>query len=209
MRCSSLAREKSHLKASAIFLLTVSLGAGFLTGCSLERPKRDASSTPAPTAQPDSEQSAGHSQSTSSSRNQQPSDSPATNNEAADQLHTPEKGSEERQAIMDGLRAEFDNRKGLYYTPHRGTITFVVNRLQVHNGWAWMNGYPHSSNPQDSFGEYSGFLLQSQDGRWGVMRLPLAVNDPNDPENLDYPSRKDVVKIRQKYPTAPIDIFPK
>jgi hypothetical protein len=41
------------------------------------------------------------------------------------------------------------------------------------------------------------------------MRLPPMVNDPNDPENLDYPSRKDVEKIRQKYPTAPLDVFPK
>jgi hypothetical protein len=126
-----------------------------------------------------------------------------------DQLHTPAKGSDERQAIMDALREEFDNRQSPYYHSHRGAITFVVNLLQVHKGWAWMNGYPHSSDPQDSFGEYSGFLLYSVDGRWSVMRLPPMVNDPDDPENLDYPSRKDVEKIRQKYPAAPIDIFPK
>jgi hypothetical protein len=35
-----------------------------------------------------------------------------------------------------------------------------------------------------------------------------AARDPNDPENLDYPSRKDVEKIRQKYPNVPADIFP-
>jgi len=35
------------------------------------------------------------------------------------------------------------------------------------------------------------------------------VNDPNDPENLDYPSRKDIERIRQKFPTAPTDIFSK
>lgn len=110
---------------------------------------------------------------------------------------------------MDALRAEFDNRQSPYYRAHRGAILFVVNRLQVHNGWAWMNGYPHSSDPQDSFGEYNGFLLHLQGGQWGVMRLPPMVNDPDDPENLDYPSRKDVEKIRQKYPTAPTDIFSK
>ena len=135
---------------------------------------------------------------------------PATaGNQIVDQLHSPAKGTEERQGIMDALRADFDNRQSPYYASHRGTITFVVNRLQVHNGWAWMLGYPQSSDPQDSFGEFSGFLLQSVDGKWSVMRLPPMVNDPNDPENLDYPSRKDVEKIRQKYPTAPIDIFSK
>jgi hypothetical protein len=129
--------------------------------------------------------------------------------EVKDQLHTPAKGSDERQAIMDALRAEFDNRKGSYYTPHRGTIVFVVNRLQVHNGWAWMLGYPHSSDAQDSFGEYNGFLLHLQGGQWTLMGLPPMVNDPNDPENLDYPSRKDVEKIKQKFPSIPTDIFSK
>jgi hypothetical protein len=129
--------------------------------------------------------------------------------EVTDQLHTPAKGSDERQALMDALRAEFDNRQSPYYTSHRGAITFVVNRLQVHNGWAWMNGYPHSSDPQDSFGEYNGFLLHLQGGQWGVMRLPPMVNDPNDPENLDYPSRKDVERIRQKFLAVPTDIFSK
>jgi hypothetical protein len=137
------------------------------------------------------------------------SETATAGNEINDQLHTPAKGSEERQAIMDALRAEFDNRQSPYYTSHRGAITFVVNRLQVHNGWAWMNGYPHSSDSQDSFGENGAFLLHSVDGQWSVMRLPPMVSDPNDPENLDYPSRKDVEKIRQKYPTAPIDIFSK
>lgn len=28
-------------------------------------------------------------------------------------------------------------------------------------------------------------------GQWRVMKPPAMVNDPNDPENLDYPSRKD------------------
>jgi len=110
---------------------------------------------------------------------------------------------------MDALRAEFDNPKGSYYDAHRGTITFVVNFLRVHNGWAWMGGYPQSSDPQDSFGEYSGFLLHSVEGRWSLMRLPPMVDDPNDPENLGYPSSKDVERIRQKFPTVATDIFPK
>jgi hypothetical protein len=186
------------------------LGAGCLTGCSLSGLKRGAESTPTPSAQHNANQSAERSESpAASTSNEQQSETATANNEVADDLHTPAKGSDERQAIMDALRAEFDNRQSPYYTSHRGALTFVVNRLQVHNGWAWMYGYPHSSDPQDSFGEYSGFLLHTQDGRWGVMRLPPMVDDPNDPEKLDYPSRKDVEKIRQKFPTAPIDIFPK
>jgi hypothetical protein len=199
-----------HLKRTANFLLIViCLGAGVVAGCSLSGLKRGATSSPTPSqhnSDPSSERSEGPAPSAS---NEQQSLNATSVNEVTDQLHTPEKGSDERQAIMDGLRGEFNNRQSPFYSPHRGAITFVVNRLQVHNGWAWMNGYPHSSDPQDSFGEYSGFLLHAQDGKWGVMRLPPMVTDPNDPENLDYPSRKDVQKIRQKFPTAPADIFPK
>ena len=178
-------------------------------GCSLPGLKSGKpSASPTPSSQPDSGPTAGRADAPSPG-NEKQSETPATSNEITDELHSPARGTDERQAIMDALRTEFDNRRGSFYTPHRGAITFVVNRLQVHNGWAWMNGYPQSSDPQDSFGEYSGFLLHSQDGRWGVMRLPPMVNDPNDPENLDYPSRRDVEKIRQKFPTAPSDIFPK
>jgi hypothetical protein len=199
------------LKPTSIIVLIVSyLGAVCLTGCSLAGPKRTAAPTPAPSAEHNSDQVAGNSKTPAASNGSEPqSETAAANKEVTDQLHTPVKGSDERQAIMDALREEFSSRQSPYYTPHRGAIVFVVNRLQVHNGWAWMNGYPHSSDPQDSFGEYSGFLLHAQDGKWGVMRLPPMVTDPNDPENLDYPSRKDVQKIRQKFPTAPADIFPK
>jgi hypothetical protein len=190
---------------------TLVLTVGFLclscmTGCSLAGPKRGEASSPTPSSQHDSP-TAGRSEAPTTANDK--SNPAPSNNEVTDELHTPAKGTDERQAIMDALREEFNNRQGSFYTPHRGSITFVVNRLQVHNGWAWMNGYPQSSDPQDSFGEYSGFLLHIQDGRWGVMRLPPMVNDPNDPENLDYPSRKDVEKIRQKFPTAPADIFRK
>lgn len=136
-------------------------------------------------------------------------DSAKAGNEIRDELHTPAKGTEERQAIMDALRAEFDNRQGSYYHPHRGAITFVVNLLRVHNGWAWMSGYPQSSDSQDSFGEYSGLLLHSVNGQWSLMSLPPMVDDPDDPENLGYPSRRDVEKIKQKFPNVATDIFPK
>jgi hypothetical protein len=211
MMMFQIGRGGIYLKPTATFLLIVScLGAGCLTGCSLSGLKRGGESTPTPSAQHNSNQDAERSETPAASTSIEPQTGTANpNNEVADQLHTPEKGSDERQAIMDALRAEFANRQSPYYSSHRGAITFVVNRLQVHNGWAWMYGYPHSSDPQDSFGEYSGFLLHNQDGRWGVMRLPPMVNDPNDPEKLDYPSRKDVEKIRQTFPTAPIDVFPK
>lgn len=140
---------------------------------------------------------------------EQASEPTTASSEVADQLHTPEKGSLERQGMMDALRAALDDRKSGYYQAHRGNIVFVVNYLKAHNGWAWTFSDPHSSDPNDSFGETSGYLLHQEGGQWKVMKLPAMVNDPNDPENLDYPTRKDVERIRQQYPTAPTDIFPK
>lgn len=129
--------------------------------------------------------------------------------EAADEVHTPAKGSEERQAIMDALREEFNNRRSIYYHPHRGNITFVVTHLKVHNGWAWTFASPQSTDPTDQFGEYSGFLLHLTNGRWALMKVPAMVDDPDDPEHLDYPTAKDVARMHKMYPTMPTDIFPK
>ncbi|MEK6337254.1 MAG: hypothetical protein AABM67_20220 [Acidobacteriota bacterium] len=192
-------------KASSIIFILVWLAC--FSGCAQKGSKSaaaNASSSAGQISKPSSD-----SPSSATGGSETTGDHATGGNQIVDQLHTPAKGTEERQTIMDALRAAFDNRQSPYYTSHRGAITFVVNRLQVHNGWAWMLGYPQSSDSQDSFGEYSGFLLHSVDSKWSVMRLPPMVNDPNDPENLDYPSRKDVEKIIQKYPTAPADIFSK
>lgn len=123
--------------------------------------------------------------------------------EIADELHTPAMGSPERQALMDALREQYNKSHS-----YRGNITFVVNYLKVHNGWAWTYPEPRSSDPHDQFGENSGFLLHQVKGRWQVMNLPPMVDDPEDPENLDYPTRKDVARIKKMYPSIPTDIFP-
>jgi hypothetical protein len=204
----SITEEIRVKRRETIFIIVGCFCLNFIGGCSLAKLKSGKTTdSPTPASQHDSA-TAGRSDAPPSG-NEKQSEPWVTSNDIRDELHTPGKGTEERQAIMDALREDFNNRQGPYYTPHRGAITFVINRLQVHNGWAWMFGYPQSSDPKDSFGEYSGFLIHTQDGRWSVMRLPPMVDDPNDPEKLDYPSRRDVEKIRQKFPSAPLDIFSK
>lgn len=129
-------------------------------------------------------------------------------NEVIDELHTPPTGSPERQALMDALREDYYIHRSGSSRPYRGSITFVVNYLKVHNGWAWTYSEPHSSDPNDQFGENSGFLLHQVNGRWQIMKVPPMVDDPDDPENLDYPTRKDIEKIKRMYPSIPTDIFP-
>jgi hypothetical protein len=41
------------------------------------------------------------------------------------------------------------------------------------------------------------------------MKLPAMVNDSDDPENLDYPTAKDIARIEKMHPTMPTDIFGK
>lgn len=198
--------EKIILKELTSFLLLIAVV--LLFGCSLNR-KSDKPQTNNSTAQRNDNRDSENSQ-PSGHDDRKPSSEPTTaGNDVADDLHTPERGSLEREGMMDALRAAFDDRGGDYYTAHRGNIVFVVNYLKSHNGWAWTYANPTSSDKSDSFGEYSGFLLHQEGGHWKVMKLPPMVNDPNDPENLDYPSRKDIEKIRQKYSNAPADIFPK
>jgi hypothetical protein len=140
--------------------------------------------------------------------NSHASEGASGSDEVADEVHEPQKGSTERQALMDALREEYNAHRNSNGRPFRGNITFVVNYLKVHNGWAWTYAEPHSSDPNDQFGENSGFLLHLEGGRWKVVKLPPMVDDPDDPENLDYPSRKDVARIKKMYPSAPTDIFP-
>jgi hypothetical protein len=198
------------LKLITTFLLLAGgLSLSCMTGCSLAGLKStNTQPSPSPSAQQDADHHSASSGSAAPST-EEPSQPRTVSSEVSDQLHTPEKGSLERQGMMDALRDEFNDRRSPSYQPHRGSIIFVVSYLKAHNGWAWTFAAPHSSDPSDSFGENSGFLLHQEGGQWRVMKLPAMVDDPNDPENLDYPSRRDVEKIRQKYPTAPTDIFPK
>jgi hypothetical protein len=196
------------LKRFFVILVCSSLACG--AGCSLGKSKQ-AKAQNSNQAEPQNanQSSAGSDEPASTHSNGGQSENTSAPAEISDERHTPERGSEERQTIMDALRAELDNSGSSYYHPHRGAITFVVNFLKVHNGWAWMNGYPQSTSSQDSFGEYSGFLLHSENGHWSVMVLPPMISDPNDPENLDYPGPRDIEKIRQKYPKVATDIFPR
>ena len=124
----------------------------------------------------------------------------------ADKLHTPANGSAEREAILDGLRRHWQASKnpddGKTY---RGKITFRVNYLKVHQGWAWIYAEPRSSLAKERFPENSGFLLQLKAGRWEVMKLPRMDDNGDGAFN---PSPADLERIRKMYPSIPPDIIP-
>lgn len=124
----------------------------------------------------------------------------------ADKLHTPAEGNAERTAILDGLRRHWQTTRnpddGKTY---RGKITFKVNYLKVHNGWAWVYAEPRSSLPKEGFPENSGFLLQLKSGRWEVMKLPPMDDNGDGAFN---PSPADLARIKKMYPSVATDIIP-
>ena len=112
----------------------------------------------------------------------------------------------ERTAILDGLRRHWQASKnpddGKTYW---GKITFRVNYLKVHHGWAWTYAEPHSSLANERFPENSGFLLQLKAGRWEVMKLPRMDDNGDGAFN---PSPADWERIKKMYPSIAPDIIP-
>lgn len=115
--------------------------------------------------------------------------------ETKDELHTPEKGSEERQAIMDALRG---NQQ----------VVFQVNYLKVHNGWCWVDTTPLDSKGRVT-AEGGPNLLHQENGRWKVMDLSRVPDDPNDPLGSENASPAYVKNVIKAFPGVPRDIFPK
>jgi hypothetical protein len=191
---------------SSILMIVSCLCLSSLAGCS--KPPSTGQPTPNPAAQSGNARSAQSAVTAPTRQSAEPEENAGQmssgGDEVADELHTPLTGSAERQALMDALREEYRTHRN-----SRGSLTFVVNYLKVHNGWAWTYADPRSSLPNEQFGENSGFLLHLADGGWKVVKVPPMIDDPDDPENLDYPTRKDIERIRKMYPSIPTDIFPK
>jgi len=121
--------------------------------------------------------------------------------QAKDLPHTPVKGSPERQAIMDALRANFKLDTG---TP----VIFQVHYLKVHNGWAWVDVTPLGENNKP-VAEGGTSLLHYEKDKWTVIDLSTVPADPSDPLGDQDASPGFIRNLRQKYPAVPEDIFPK
>jgi hypothetical protein len=112
-----------------------------------------------------------------------------------DELHTPAKGTEERQAIMDALRG---NQQ----------VVFQVNYLKVHNGWCWVDTTPLDKSGRAT-AEGGPNLLHLENGSWKVKDLSKVPDDPNDPLGPEDPSPTYIRNVIKTFPGVPRDIFPK
>ncbi len=113
------------------------------------------------------------------------------------EAYTPPKGSVDRVAIMDALRAEVKHY-------HKIDIIFKVQYLKVKNGWAWIAALPMSRDGQSNYEDVTA-LLHNKKGAWIVEELvcteaetPGCIDDPNFFKDL-----------KKKYPQVPSEIFRK
>jgi hypothetical protein len=121
--------------------------------------------------------------------------------QVTDQLHTPAKGSSERTAILDLLRDEYKSGQGIH-------VTFRVNHLKVHNGWAWATCTPLDDSGK-AIGEQWPSLLHYEQSKWVIKDLMAIAEALDDPVGPLEPSRKYLNEVQKKYPGVPADIFPK
>ena len=175
-------------------LVIVAASQCFVAGCSLSKSNLQTNSaSPAPSI-------AGTSPSSTSiaAANEGDSHSNETasgGKETSDELHTPAKGSDERQAIMDALRGSQQ-------------VVFQVNYLKVHNGWCWVDTTPLDKGGRAT-AEGGPNLLHFENSRWKVMDLSKVPDDPNDPLGPEDASPTFVKNVMKTFPGVPRDIFPK
>jgi hypothetical protein len=106
----------------------------------------------------------------------------------AQQPYTPSRGSAERQAIMDAIRAHVRSEPYL-----GGPIVFEVRTLNVLSGWAYAFVYPRApdgsrlvayerAHEELCGGHVEAVLRRNAQGAWRVAVGQVAYCDPIDPE---------------------------
>jgi hypothetical protein len=109
--------------------------------------------------------------------------------------YSPQKGSPERQAILDALRGDQQ-------------VVFQVHYLKVHRGWCWIDTTPLDKQGHAT-AEGGPNLLHLESGSWKVMDLSKVPDDPNDPLGPEDASPGFVKNVLKTFPGVPRDIFPK
>ena len=103
--------------------------------------------------------------------------------------HTPPPGSAERKAILDAYRAEWTKPDSIK------DVIFVVTHLKVHDGWAWVEVNPKSSDGSQQFESEQG-LLHKEGAGWKVLQRKSGT------------TARYFKNLKAKYPAVPTDIFP-
>ncbi len=114
----------------------------------------------------------------------------------ASNAYTPPKGSIERVAIMNALRAEVKSY-------HKIDVIFKVEYLMVKDGWAWIQTMPMSKDGKNNYEDVIAILHKNK-GIWSVAELVCTEVETDgcldDPEYFQ--------KLNKKFPNIPAEIIP-
>jgi hypothetical protein len=107
--------------------------------------------------------------------------------------HTPPDGSTEKNAILQATQRALAHQG-------RKHLVLVVPYLKVHSGWAWIQVNPQSADGKQHYESQSGLLQEKATNKWTLLEWMPAE------EGTDY--AKYFKNLKDKYPSAPRDIFP-
>lgn len=120
-------------------------------------------------------------------------------NSFSQNTYTPEKGSKERQAIMDIFREDFGSEKD--------EILFRVEHIKINQNWACAYVSPLKYNVD--YGEPRWGLFNFSNGRWRQVDWSDGIEIENDFELIDLPTQNGRIAklIVKKYPSCSMSIF--
>ncbi len=110
--------------------------------------------------------------------------------------YIPAKGTAERQDILDALRAEVNKMVNM-------EVIFVVEYLQVYEGWAWIDALPQSIDGTIKL-EDAVALVHNTNGKWEVVEIPCVEEDNDDCIN----SESYYDHLIERFPELPECILP-
>jgi hypothetical protein len=106
-------------------------------------------------------------------------------------FHTPPPGSAERRLVLDVMRAKVAELHDL-------DVVFVVKKMEISKGWAWVHTLPRS---RDGLSRYEDFfaLLHNANGKWRIAEIPCT-----EPDNPDCVYSPDFFRrLRLRFPAMP------
>lgn len=113
--------------------------------------------------------------------------------------YTPLPGNPERKAILDALRVVVKRMSG-------SDMVFVVRYLKVDQGWAWIHTLPQSRDGRGHAEDVS-VLLHKKQGQWKMADIAASC-EPGLDDTPDCSAKTFIKRLKAKYPSAPLSIFP-
>ena len=115
--------------------------------------------------------------------------------------YTPEKGSKDRQEILDIFRQDFSEEKN--------QILFNVEHFKINGNWACAFVSPMKNNK--NYAEPRWGLFNKVAGKWKQVEWSKGIDIQDDFELIDLPIQNGRIAklIVKKYPTCSMSIFGK